>query len=155
MREWDQREAEYRLSSEYRDRQWRLFREKQAIRLDVLASEVDVLQADTIRWTAWYNLQLARLDILRATELLLDYIEKAGIAAPAGHRGGYPQAGAPTRVAPPSGPPRPRQYSRRKGRAVRMLSSFLSETGLIAVARGGAGAAGRCPVRGPDRATGP
>jgi hypothetical protein len=51
------------------------------IRLDVLASEVDLLQSDANRWTAWSNLQLARLDILRATELLLDYIEKAGIAA--------------------------------------------------------------------------
>src|SRR5262249_29825323 len=81
VREWDQREAEYRLRNEYRDRQWRLFRDRQAIRLDVLAAEVDVLDADTVRWTAWYNLQLARLDILRATELLLDYLEKAGIAA--------------------------------------------------------------------------
>jgi outer membrane protein TolC len=81
VREWEQREAEYRLRIEYRDRQARLFRERQAIRLDVLASEVDLLQGDANRWTAWYNLQLARLDILRATELLLDYIEKAGIAA--------------------------------------------------------------------------
>src|SRR5262249_58466744 len=59
----------------------RLYHEKQVIRLDVLASEVDLLQGDANRWTAWLNLQLARLDILRATELLLDYIEKAGIAA--------------------------------------------------------------------------
>jgi outer membrane protein TolC len=81
IREWDQWEAEYRLRIEYRDRQVRLYREKQAIGLDVLASEVDVLQGDANRWTAWSNLQLARLDILRATELLLDYIEKAGIAA--------------------------------------------------------------------------
>jgi hypothetical protein len=81
VREWEQREAEYRLRIEYRDRQGRLFEEKQAIRLDVLASEVDLLQGDANRWTAWSNLQLARLDILRATELLLDYIEKAGIAA--------------------------------------------------------------------------
>jgi outer membrane protein TolC len=81
VREWKQREAEYRLRIEYRDRRSRLYREQQAIRLDVLASEVDVLQGDANRWTAWYNLQLARLDILRATELLLDYIEKAGIAA--------------------------------------------------------------------------
>ena len=80
VREWEQREAEYRLKIEYRDRQARLYREQQAIRLDVLASEVDVLQGDANRWTAWCNLQLARLDILRATELLLDYIEKAGIA---------------------------------------------------------------------------
>src|SRR4029077_13135401 len=84
VREWEQKEAEYRLRVEYRDRRARLFREKQAIRLDVLASEVDVLQGDANRWTAWYNLQLARLDILRATELLLDYIEKAGIATPPG-----------------------------------------------------------------------
>jgi outer membrane protein TolC len=77
--EWEQKEAEYRLRIEYRDRVARLFREKQAIRLDLSAAEVDLLQADANRWTAWYNLQLARLDILRATELLLDYIEKAGI----------------------------------------------------------------------------
>jgi hypothetical protein len=81
VREWEQREAEYRLRIEYRDRQARLYREQQAIRLDVLVSEVDLLQGDANRWTAWSNLQLARLDILRATELLLDYIEKAGIAA--------------------------------------------------------------------------
>ena len=82
VREWEQKESEYRLRIEYRDRRARLFQEKQAIRLDVLASEVDLLQGDANRWTAWYNLQLARLDILRATELLLDYIEKAGIATP-------------------------------------------------------------------------
>jgi outer membrane protein TolC len=81
VREWEQREAEYRLRIEYRDRQARLYEEKQSIRLDVLAAEVDLLQGDANRWTAWSNLQLARLDILRATELLLDYIEKAGIAA--------------------------------------------------------------------------
>ncbi len=80
VREWEQKEAEYRLRAEYRDRQARLFFERQAIPLDVLASDVDVLQAEANRWTAWYNLQLARLDILRATELLLDYIDKAGIA---------------------------------------------------------------------------
>jgi outer membrane protein TolC len=79
--EWEQKEAEYRLRIEYRDRVARLFREKQAIRLDLSSAEVDLLQADANRWTAWYNLQLARLDILRATELLLDYIEKAGIIA--------------------------------------------------------------------------
>jgi outer membrane protein TolC len=81
VREWEQREAEYRLRIEYRDRQARLYREQQAIRLDVHAAEVDLLQGDANRWTAWCNLQLARLDILRATDLLLDYIEKAGIAA--------------------------------------------------------------------------
>ncbi len=80
VREWEQREAEFRLRIEYRDRRARLYREKQAIRLDVLAAEVDLLQGDANRWTAWSNLQLARLDILRATELLLDYIEKARIA---------------------------------------------------------------------------
>jgi outer membrane protein TolC len=80
VREWDQREAEYRLRIEYRDRKARLYRERQVIRLDVLGAEVDLLQGDANRWTAWLNLQLARLDILRATELLLDYVEKAGIA---------------------------------------------------------------------------
>jgi hypothetical protein len=38
------------------------------------------LQADANRWTAWFNLQLSRFDILRATELLIDYVEKAKIA---------------------------------------------------------------------------
>jgi outer membrane protein TolC len=79
MREWEQKEAEYRLAIEYRDRQSRLYNEKQVIRLDVMGADLNLLQADANRWTAWYNLQLARLDILRATELLLDYIEKAGI----------------------------------------------------------------------------
>ena len=141
MREWDQREAEYRLRNEYRDRQGRLFREKQAIRLDVLASEVDVLDADTIRWTAWYNLQLARLDILRATELLLDYIEKAGIAAvPAiaedtpkpGHRHGWLRR----LVQLDHG-----DTSDGKDAQQGCLCFPLPETGLIAVARRGAGAA--------------
>ncbi|MDR3639594.1 MAG: hypothetical protein P4L84_37685 [Isosphaeraceae bacterium] len=77
--EWDQKEAEYRLQIEYLDRQTRLYREKQVIRLDVAGADINLLRADANRWTAWYNLQLARLDILRATELLLDYIEKAGI----------------------------------------------------------------------------
>ncbi len=79
IREWEQKEAEYRLSIEYRDRLARLYNEKQVIRLDVMGAELNLVQADANRWTAWYNLQLARLDILRATELLLDYIEKAGI----------------------------------------------------------------------------
>ena len=93
VREWEQREAEYRLRIEYRDRQARLYEEKQAIRLDVLAAEVDLLQGDANRWTAWSNLQLARLDILRATELLLDYIEKAGIAAVPAVLDAAPKAG--------------------------------------------------------------
>jgi outer membrane protein TolC len=79
IREWEQEEAEFRLAIEYRDRLARLYNQKQAIRLDVVGADLNVLQADTNRWTAWYNLQLARLNILRATELLLDYIEKAGI----------------------------------------------------------------------------
>jgi len=78
--EWEQRERELRLRQEYLERQERLFEQKQAIQLEVVATRVNVLQADANRWTAWFNLQLARLDVLRATELLLDYIEKAGIA---------------------------------------------------------------------------
>jgi outer membrane protein TolC len=96
IREWEQKEAEYRLRIEYRDRAERLYREKQAIRLDVSTAEVNLLQADTDRWTAWYNLQLARLDILRATELLLDYIEKAGIIA-VPHVDDVPRESAPHR----------------------------------------------------------
>ncbi len=50
IREWEQREAEYRLRIEYRDRRARLHREQQAIRPNVLASEVDLLQGDANRW---------------------------------------------------------------------------------------------------------
>lgn len=78
--EWQQREAELRLRHELLERQERLYQQKQSIWLDVLGAQVRLLQADANRWTAWYNLQLARLDILRATELLLDYVEKAKIA---------------------------------------------------------------------------
>jgi len=79
IKEWQQREAVLALRREYLDRQERLYQQKQSIRLDVLGARVDFLQGDANRWTAWYNLQLARFDILRATELLLDYVEKAGI----------------------------------------------------------------------------
>lgn len=79
IKEWQQREAELALRREFLDRQERLYQQKQSIKLDVLGARVDFHQGDANRWTAWYNLQLARLDMLRATELLLDYIEKAGI----------------------------------------------------------------------------
>ena len=79
VKEWQQREAELRLRREYLERRKRLHAQKQSIRVDVLGAQVDLLQADSNRWTAWYNLQLARLDMLRATELLLDYVERAGI----------------------------------------------------------------------------
>ena len=86
IKEWEQREAELVLRREYLDRQERLYQQKQSIRVEVLGAQVNLLQADANRWTAWYNLQLARLDLLRATELLLDYVEKAGIARlPSGH----------------------------------------------------------------------
>jgi outer membrane protein TolC len=80
IKEWQQREAELRLRRELLERQERLFQQKQSIRVQVLAAQVNLLQADANRWTAWYNLQMARLDVLRATELLLDYVEKAKIA---------------------------------------------------------------------------
>jgi len=80
IKEWVQREAELGLRHEYFERQQRLYREKQSIALDVLGAQLNALQADANRWTAWYNLQLARLDVLRSTEQLLDYVEKAGIA---------------------------------------------------------------------------
>ena len=76
-KEWKQREDEYRLRQDGLTRQRQLLAERQAIPVDVLAAEVAVLQADANRWTAWYTLQLARLDVLRSTELLLDYVEKA------------------------------------------------------------------------------
>lgn len=80
FKEWELKEAELRLRQEYLDRARRLLAQQQAIELDVLAAEVARSQTDAARWTAWFNLQLARLDLLRATEMLLDYIEKAGIA---------------------------------------------------------------------------
>lgn len=76
-KDWRQREDEYRLQQEALERKQHLFAEKQIIEVDVLAAEVALSQADTNRWTSWYNLQLARLDLLRSMELLLDYIEKA------------------------------------------------------------------------------
>jgi outer membrane protein TolC len=80
VREWQQREAEVALRRELLERQERLYEQKQAIRVEVLGAQVNLLQADANRWTAWYNLQLARFDVLRATEQLLDYVERARIA---------------------------------------------------------------------------
>jgi outer membrane protein TolC len=80
IKEWEQRERELRLRREYLERQERLYQQKQSIWVEVLGARVNLLQADANRWTAWYNLQLARLDVLRATELLLDWVEKAKIA---------------------------------------------------------------------------
>jgi len=76
-KEWRLREHEYELQLETLARQKQLLAEKQAIDIDVLAAEVAVSQADTNRWTSWYNLQLARLDVLRSIELLLDYVDKS------------------------------------------------------------------------------
>jgi hypothetical protein len=45
-----------------------------------------MLQSDANRWTAWYNLQLARFNVLRSTEQLLDYVERAGIAHRTDHQ---------------------------------------------------------------------
>jgi hypothetical protein len=76
-KEWRLREHEYQLRMEALARQKQLLGEKQVIEVDVLAAEVAASQGDTNRWTAWYNLQLARLDVLRSLELLLDYVEKS------------------------------------------------------------------------------
>lgn len=81
VKEYDQKTREEALQTELLERQERLLEQKQAIPLDVLAAKVGLFQAQANRWSAWYNLQLARLDILRSTELLLDYVEKAGIAS--------------------------------------------------------------------------
>jgi len=83
-KEWRLREHEYQLRLEALARQKDLLAEKQAIEVNVLAAEVAASQGDTNRWTAWYNLQLARLDVLRSVELLLDYIEKARFGARTG-----------------------------------------------------------------------
>jgi len=79
-KEWELREQELRLRNELMERQERLYQQKQTIWVEVLGTRVNLLQADSNRWTAWYNLQLARLDVLRSTEQLLDYVERAKIA---------------------------------------------------------------------------
>jgi len=79
IREWELSEAELRLRHELVERQERLYEQKQAIWVEVLGARVNLLQADANRWTQWYNLQLARFNILRATEQLLDYVERKRI----------------------------------------------------------------------------
>lgn len=80
IRDWEQSEAELRLRHEVLDRAERLYDQKQAIWVEVLGARVNLLQADANRWTQWYNLQLARFNVLRATEQLLDYVERKGVA---------------------------------------------------------------------------
>jgi outer membrane protein TolC len=80
IKEYDQRTREEALALELMERQERLLAQKQSIELDVLAAKVGLYQAQANRWGGWYNLQLARLNVLRSNELLLDFIEKAGIA---------------------------------------------------------------------------
>jgi outer membrane protein TolC len=79
IREWEQGEAELRLRHELLERIERLYEQKQAIWVEVLGARVNLLQADANRWTQWYNLQLARFNVLRATEQLLDYVERKRI----------------------------------------------------------------------------
>jgi outer membrane protein TolC len=79
IREWEQGEAELRLQHELLERLERLYEQKQAIWVEVLGARVNLLQADANRWTQWYNLQLARFNVLRATEQLLDYVERKRI----------------------------------------------------------------------------
>jgi outer membrane protein TolC len=80
IKEWELREAALQMRHEQMERQDHLFQEKQTIWVEVLGTRVNLLQADANRWTAWYNLQLARLDVLRSTEQLLEYVERAKIA---------------------------------------------------------------------------
>lgn len=80
VREWELSEAELKLRHELVDRIERLYAQKQAIWVQVLGARVNLLQADANRWTQWYNLQLARFNVLRSTEQLLDYVERARIA---------------------------------------------------------------------------
>jgi hypothetical protein len=80
--EYGQKQREEALNLELRERSGRMLNQKQAIPLDVQEADLALSQAQTNRWTAWYNLQLARLDLLRSTEMLLDYLRDAGIEAP-------------------------------------------------------------------------
>ncbi len=79
IREWELSEAELRLRHELLERMERLYEQKQAIWIDVLGARVNLLQSDANRWTQWYNLQLARFNVLRSTEQLLDYVERKRI----------------------------------------------------------------------------
>jgi outer membrane protein TolC len=91
IKEWQQRESDLLIRRGFLDRQVQLYQQGQSIKVDVLGAQVNVLQADANRWTAWYSLQLAGFDVLRATELLLDYVEKAGISRiPAGQEAPKP-----------------------------------------------------------------
>jgi|GEM_PF-3088731 len=105
-KEWRLREHEYELQQEALARQKQLLAEKQAIEVDVLAAEVALSQADTNRWTSWYNLQLARLDVLRSIELLLDYIDKSqagthGGPSPLNPNSGETELSSESMIAPP------------------------------------------------------
>jgi outer membrane protein TolC len=80
VREWELSEAELELKHELLDRAERLYEQRQSIWVEVLAARVGLLQADANRWTKWFNLQLARFDVLRSTEQLLDYADRRRIA---------------------------------------------------------------------------
>jgi outer membrane protein TolC len=80
LREWEQSEAELKLQRELLERLERMYEQRQSIWVEVLGAQVNLLQADANRWTQWYNLQLARLNVLRSTEQLLDYVERKRIA---------------------------------------------------------------------------
>jgi outer membrane protein TolC len=80
VREWEQSEAELKLQRELLERLERMYEQRQSIWVEVLGAQVNLLQADANRWTQWYNLQLARLNVLRSTEQLLDYVERKRIA---------------------------------------------------------------------------
>lgn len=80
IRDWELSEHELELRQELMERMERLYERKQSIWVEVLGTRVNLLQADANRWTRWYNLQLARFNVLRSTEQLLDYVERARIA---------------------------------------------------------------------------
>ena len=111
IKEWQQRESDLLLRGRaFLERQVQLYQQGQSIKVDVLGAQVNMLQADANRWTAWYSLQLAAFDLLRATELLLDYVEKAGISRiPTGNKAPEPGfwkhwlARLPARAAPTGG----------------------------------------------------
>ncbi|MEO6807722.1 MAG: TolC family protein [Isosphaeraceae bacterium] len=80
IREWELSEHELELRHELVERMERLHEQKQSIWVEVLGTRVNLLQGDANRWTRWYNLQLARFNVLRSTEQLLDYVERTRIA---------------------------------------------------------------------------
>jgi outer membrane protein TolC len=102
--EYQQRLLEEALAREQYERQKRRYQSAQVIKLEVLGAGLNHQQAVLNQWTAWYNLQISRLDVLRATELFLPYVERLARAPPDGAPLAGPNQGPPTVERPEEAP---------------------------------------------------